>query len=130
MTTDLYVLLGLGLIAFVLQMLPGTARFAQPGGMAWGVGNRDDAPPLPAWAARTQRAHANLLENLPHYVVVVLVAHVSGHANATTALASLVYLGARIAHAIVYALGITYVRTVAFYVGLAAEIAIASQIFS
>ena len=35
-----------------------------------------------------------------------------------------------VAHAIVYAAGITYVRTVAFYTGLAAEIVIATQLFS
>jgi len=129
LSTDLWALLALGLLAFVLQMLPGLPAAAEPGGMAWGVGNRDTPPPLPPWAQRARRAHANLMENLPHYVIVVLVAQVSGHANGTTAMASLVYLGARITHAIVYTAGITYVRTIAFYVGVAAEIAIVSQIF-
>lgn len=127
MTTDLYALLGLGLLAFVLQMLPGLPAASKPGGMAWGLGNRDD--PLPPWADRARRAHANLMENLPHYVIVVLVVAITGHANGTTAIASLVYLGARIAHAVVYAAGITYVRTIAFYAGVAAEIVIASQLF-
>lgn len=130
MTTDLLVLCALGLLAFVLQMLPGTARFARPGGLAWGIGNRDDPPPLPPWAGRAQRAHANLMENLPHYVIVVLVVHLTGHTGATTALASLVYLGARVTHAVVYAAGITYVRTAAFYVGLGAELVIASRLFT
>jgi uncharacterized MAPEG superfamily protein len=130
MTTDLYVLCALGLLAFVLQMLPGIPRTAQPGGLAWGIGNREGPEQIPPWAARTRRAHANLLENLPHYTIVVLALQVSDRANALTATASLVYLGARIAHAIVYAAGITYIRTIAFYVGVAAEIAIASQLFT
>jgi uncharacterized MAPEG superfamily protein len=129
-TTDLSVLCLLGLLAFVLQMLPGAPAAFAPGGMQWGVGNRETPPELPPWAARTRRAHANLMENLPHYVIVVLVAHVSGHANGTTATASLVYLGARIAHAIMYGLGITYVRTIAFYTGVAAEIVIVTQLFT
>ena len=129
MSTDLAVLLALGLLAFVLQMLPGTSRMAKAG-IGYGIGNRDDPPPLAPWAARTQRAHANLMENLPHYVIVVLVVHEAGRASAVTATASLVYLGARIAHAVVYGLGITYVRTVAFYVGLAAEVVIASHLFT
>ncbi len=129
MTTDLYVLLGLGLLAFALQMLPGTSRVAGPKGLAWGIGNREDPPPLPPWAARMQRAHANLMENLPHYVIVVLVAQLSGHAGDVTATACLVYLGARVAHAVTYSAGITYVRTIAFYAGVAAEIAIVTQIF-
>ena len=128
MTTDLLVLLGLGLLAFVLQMLPGASRIRGPGGLAWGIGNRENPPPMPAWAERLQRAHANLMENLPHYVIVVLVAQVTGHTNGTTAMAGLVYLGARVAHAVTYGLGITYVRTIAFYAGLAAEIAILTQI--
>lgn len=129
MTTDLYALLGVGLLAFVLQMLPGLSPMQQKG-LAWGFGNRADTPPLAPWAARAQRAHANLMENLPHYTIVVLVVHVTAHANAVTAMASLVYLGARITHAVVYVAGITYVRTIAFYVGLGAEIAIASQLFA
>jgi uncharacterized MAPEG superfamily protein len=129
LSTDLYVLLAVGLLAFVLQMLPGLPRAMQPGGMQWGIGNRDQPAKLPAWAERVQRAHANLMENLPHYTIVVLVAHLTSHANGTTAIASLVFLGARIAHAITYGLGITYVRTIAFYAGLAAEIAIVSQLF-
>ncbi len=59
MSTDLAVLLALGLLAFVLQMLPGTSRMAKAG-IGYGIGNRDDPPPLAPWAARTQRAHANL----------------------------------------------------------------------
>lgn len=128
MTTDLCVLLALGLLAFVLQMLPGAPAVLTPGGMQWGVGNRETPQELPPWAARTRRAHANLMENLPHYVIVVLVAQVSGHANGTTAIASLVYLGARVAHAVTYGFGITYLRTVAFYTGVAAEIVIVSQV--
>lgn len=129
MSTDLYVLLSVGGLAFVLQMLPGLPRAMQPGGMQWGIGNRDESVKLPAWAERVQRAHANLMENLPHYTIVVLIAHATSHTNGTTATAGLVFLGARLAHAITYGLGITYVRTIVFYVGLAAEIVIVTQLF-
>lgn len=129
MTTDLYVLALLGALAFVLQNAAGVSRFVKPGGLAWGIGNREQADPLEPWAARADRAHKNLLENLPHYSMIVLVVAVAGRADAVSATASLVYLGARIAHAIVYTAGITYVRTAAYYTGIAAELVIASRLF-
>lgn len=129
MSADLLALFLLCPLAFALQLLPGLGRFSQPGGLAWGISNRDAPVETPAWAARAQRAHANLMENLPHYAIVVLVTATTQHTNALTAMAGWVFLGARVAHAIVYIAGVTYVRTVAFYVGVAAEIAIASQLF-
>lgn len=129
MSADLLALLLLCPLAFTLQLLPGIGRFAQPGGLAWGISNRDAPVEQPAWAARTQRAHANLMENLPHYAIVVLIAALTHHTNAITAMAGWVFLGARVAHALVYIAGVTYVRTAAFYVGVAAELAIASQLF-
>jgi uncharacterized MAPEG superfamily protein len=129
MSTDLYVLLGVGLLAFVLQMIPGLG-FVQKAGLAWGAGNRDDAPKRDPWAERADRAHRNLMENLPHFAIVVLVAQITGQADDLTATACLVFLGARITHAIVYIAGITHVRTVAFYAGVAAEVAIAYAILT
>ncbi len=129
MSADLGSLLLLCPLAFALQLLPGLGRFSQPGGLAWGIGNRDTPVETPPWASRALRAHANLMENLPHYAIVVLVAALTQHTNALTAMAGWVFLGARVAHAILYIAGITYVRTLAFYVGVAAELTIASQLF-
>jgi uncharacterized MAPEG superfamily protein len=130
MHTDLLVLLAIGLLSFVLQMLPSSTRVAQPGGMAWGIGNRDEPPKLEGWTGRAKRAHSNLMENLPHYLIVVVALQFTQRSSATTAMLSLAFLGARVAHAIVYVAGITYVRTLAFYVGLAAEIGLATQLFA
>ena len=129
MSTDLLVLLGVGLLAFVQQMLPGLG-FVQKAGLAWGAGNRDAPPKRDPWAERAARAHANLMENLPHFIILVLVAHITHQADALTATACLVFLGARIAHAALYVAGITHVRTVAFYAGVGAEFAIAYAILS
>ena len=53
----------------------------------------------------------------------------NSQSSAFTATASLVYLGARVAHAAVYAAGIPYVRTLAYYTGVAAEIALLTRVF-
>jgi uncharacterized MAPEG superfamily protein len=104
-------------------------RSGVPGGLAWGFGNRDAPLAVPAWTGRAERAHANLVENLAPFAILVLVAHVSGHANATTALGATLFFWGRVAHLLVYVLGITVVRTLAFFVGTVGELMILFHLF-
>lgn len=128
MTIDLVVLLAVGALSMLLAFLPGLSRIRR-GGMEWGLGNREAPPPRePGWVGRAERAHRNLLENLPLFIIVVLVAHVTGAADEITGLACIVFLVARIAHAGFYVGGITLVRTLVFYIALGAELVIAWRI--
>ena len=68
-------------------------------------------PELPDWVVRANRTHINLVENLPSFAALVLVAHVAGAANGTTAAAAAVFFWARLAHALVFLFGIPYLRT-------------------
>jgi uncharacterized MAPEG superfamily protein len=129
-TSDLTVLVLTGLFSLFLAMLPGTARVLR-GEVSWGLGNRESPPPDdPPWIGRAQRAHLNLLENLPLFTILVLVLHLTQRNGPTTALACWVFLGARVAHAIVYMAGITLVRTLVFSVSLAAEIVLAFRLLA
>ena len=101
-----------------------------PGGFAWGFGNRDNALELPSWAARAKRGHANMVENLAPFAVLVLVAHVAGKANATTALGATLFFWGRVAHFLVYTIGIPYLRTAVFGLASVGEILILLQLFS
>lgn len=83
---------------------------------------------LPEWGQRARRAHLNLVENLAPFAALVLVAHVAGAANATTALWSAVFFWARVAHALVLYAGLPYLRTLVFVVGVAAQVAIFLEI--
>ena len=47
--------------------------------------------PLPGWAERAKRAHINMAENLAPFAALVLVAHVTGAANATTAMGAAIF---------------------------------------
>ena len=87
-------------------------------------------PDLPDWVVRANRAHINLVENLPAFAALVLVAHVAGQANGTTALAAAVFFWARVAHAVVFFAGIPYARTLTFAVGFFAQLAILWQILT
>ncbi len=87
-------------------------------------------PKLPDWVERANRAHINLVESLPSFAALVLVAHVSGTANGTTAVAASMFFWARLAHAVVFFTGLPYVRTLAFAAGTIAQLVIFWQIVS
>lgn len=90
--------------------------------MAWGLtqamGYPEDPPALPNWAQRSTRAHLNLVENLAPFAALVLVAHVTGLANETTAMGAAVFFWARVVQWLTHVFGVPYVRTVAFAVSL------------
>jgi uncharacterized MAPEG superfamily protein len=129
MTTDLWMLIWSGLLCLLLPTVYLVGRSSQPGGLAWGFGNRDVPLAVPDWVRRAERAHANLIENLAPFAILVLVAHVAGKANSTTALGATLFFWGRVAHAVVYTAGIPYVRTAAFFVGTAGELMILAQLW-
>jgi uncharacterized MAPEG superfamily protein len=86
--------------------------------VAWGFGNRDTTIELPAWVNRGRRAHTNAVENLAPFAALVLAAHLSGSANATTALGATIFFWSRVAHAGLYIAGVAYLRTAAYAGGI------------
>jgi uncharacterized MAPEG superfamily protein len=98
-------------------------------GLRVAMGNRENPPPLPEWANRAIRAHRNMLENLPHFSVLVIVAVLADSTNQLTAWGAWGFFAARLVHAVVYIAGIPYVRTAAFFAGILAELAILSQLW-
>lgn len=128
MTTDLWMAVWTIVLSLLLPGVVLAGRLQVPGGMAWALGNRDTSLAVPAWAGRAERAHRNLLENLAGFVALVLIAHVTGHANATTALGATIFFWGRVAHAAVYIAGLTGVRTAAFFVAVFGELLILLQL--
>lgn len=128
MTTDLMMLVWTALLCVSLPVTYLVGRSTTPGGLRWGFGNRDTVLDVPAWTARAYRAHMNLVENLAPFAILVLVAHVAGRANATTALGATIFFWGRVAHAAVYIAGIIGLRTAAFFVAAFGEILILLQL--
>jgi uncharacterized MAPEG superfamily protein len=129
MTTDLWMLVYTALLSmfFFFAYLPGRAAVA--GGLAWAFGNRDTPLAVPAWTSRAERAHQNLVENLAPFAILVLVAHVAGKTNATTALGATLFFWGRVGHAAAYIAGIIYLRTAVFFIATVGELLILSQLF-
>jgi len=90
--------------------------------------SRTDKPQSP-WAQRLYFAHTNAVENLVIFAALVLTLNAQGHSTQSTAIACAVYFWARLAHVIVYTLGIPVLRTLAFAAGFAAQVALVVAVF-
>jgi len=85
----------------------------------------DPAPrPVPLWGKRADRAYLNAVEAFAPFAAMVIVAHLAGKANSMTAFWAMSYFWLRVAHAVVYWLGIPYVRTLIFTLGFVAVVGI------
>ena len=63
------------------------------------------------------------------FAALVLILDTQGHSTMSTAIACAVYFWARLAHVIVYVLGVPVLRTLAFAVGFLAQVALALAVF-
>ena len=81
------------------------------------------------WAQRLYFAHTNAVDNLVIFAPLVLMLDALGHSSTATVWACAVYFFARLTHAIVYALGIPVVRTLAFAVGFACQAVLVLAVF-
>ena len=128
MTADLQMLVWSSAL-FLVQMVVASIGAQGQVGLPALAGNREDLPAITGWAGRARRAHINMLENLLVFAIVVLVAHVAGRANSTTALGAALFFWGRLAFAIVYVVGVPWLRTALWAVALAGILMIFSQLF-
>jgi uncharacterized MAPEG superfamily protein len=76
--------------------------------------------PVPLWGKRADRTYLNAVEVFAPFAALVLIAHVTGKANAMTAFWTQCFFWLRVAHAIVYLTAIPYIRTLIFTLGFVA----------
>jgi uncharacterized MAPEG superfamily protein len=128
LTPDLKYLLFAVILTFV-QMLVAAMGANQQVGLPTLAGNREGLPDVTGWAGRAKRAHLNMLENLVLFAALVLIAQVAGKANAATAMGASIFFWARLVYAGVYIAGISWVRTVVWFVSVIGLAIIAWQLF-
>ncbi len=117
MTIELWTLLGSVLLLLMLNMSQATYT-ALTEGVEYTLSNRH-APPRPTpLSGRLQRAKRNLAENLLIFIPLVLVAQTLSISTGLTLLGSVIFLVARILHAIAYIVGIIYVRSLMWIVSV------------
>jgi len=90
-----------------------------------------EQPTPPLWAQRAHRAHLNMVETMPAFIAVVIAAgYLNESGGQIVALWAQVFFIARVMHAVVYILGIPFLRTPVYLVSWAAILMIGSQIIS
>jgi uncharacterized MAPEG superfamily protein len=85
--------------------------------------------PQSEWAQRLYFAHSNAVENLVIFAPLVMILDSMGHSTESTAIACAVYFWSRLAHVIVYVMGVPVLRTLAFTVGFLAQAALVLAVF-
>jgi uncharacterized MAPEG superfamily protein len=102
----------------VVQMLVATIGAQLQVGLPMLAGNHERFPEITGWAGRARRAHYNMLENLVLFAALVLVATIAGKTNDMTLMGAQIFLWARIAYALIYLIGIPWLRTLTWAVSI------------
>ncbi|MFZ3033354.1 MAG: MAPEG family protein [Parvibaculum sp.] len=126
MTVELSAIVYSGILLLILITISAAANVSAMG-MEWGVGNRGDTPSGDGFKGRAKRAYMNLLEQLVIFSAIAIPAHMAGIHSSLTVLAAQLFLAGRVAHAIVYLLGWTFIgiRTLVWTVALVGTIILA-----
>jgi uncharacterized MAPEG superfamily protein len=129
MTRELF-WLTLTVIFTGLLWIPYMINRSQVRGLASTLANpsRNDKPQA-EWANRMMFAHDNAVENLVIFAPLVLILNAIDYSTKWTVLACAVYFWSRVAHLIVYTLGVSILRTLTFLIGFFAQAVLALAIF-
>ena len=87
-------------------------------GMQAGLSNRDHLPEATPLGGRAERAAANSIEALVLFAPLAVVAHLVGK-DAEALLGAQVFFWARVAYLPIYLIGIVYLRSLVWIVGVA-----------
>lgn len=128
MTRELF-WLTLTVILTAIMWLPYTLNRIMVRGVGGAMANpsRNDKPQA-EWANRMMFAHDNAVENLIIFAPLVIILNLADVSTPATVMACMVYFWSRIAHLVVYTLGLPILRTVAFMIGFVAQAVLAVAI--
>ncbi len=127
MTPELSYLVLSAVLAFLQVVIAAMTATAQVG-LPTLAGNRDDMPALEGMCGRARRAHANMLESLLLFAILVLVASAANISTAMTLLGAQLFFFGRLAYALVYLVGIPWVRTLTWAVAVIGMVLIAVEL--
>ena len=120
MSTDLKYLALTALLTATLW-IPYIIGQVQTNGFLTPGNYRDPTPrPVPLWGKRADRTYMNAVETFAPFAALVIVAQLTGKANAMTACFATAFFWLRLTHAVVYLFGILYIRTLVFTLGYVA----------
>jgi uncharacterized MAPEG superfamily protein len=127
MSPDVKLLLWSIALTFV-QVLVAVGGATLQVGLPTLAGNREGLGELRGWAGRAQRAHRNMLENLPLFIALVLIAQIAGRTNAMTLLGAQLFFWGRLVYSVIYVAGLPWLRTLAWTVSVVGLVLIFLQL--
>ncbi|WP_339928292.1 MAPEG family protein [uncultured Brevundimonas sp.] len=130
LTPEFMTLAGVLILTLVQILLAATARTAELG-LKWNAGARDgDCAPPGKLAGRLLRAQANLFETLPIFIAAILMAQMTARdGTSLTLIGSLLYLFGRLLYLPLYAFGVAYIRSLAWFVSLVGLVMLIAALF-
>ncbi|MBX2799413.1 MAG: MAPEG family protein [Myxococcales bacterium] len=122
MTVELWMLATQGVLALVLALATGLGTATVPGGVRWGLSNREEVFRHPGWVGRAQRSHRNQLENLPVFAALVICLHLAGRHSVGTELGAMAFAVSRGVFTGLYLAGVTRwrLRTLTYFFSVGA----------
>jgi uncharacterized MAPEG superfamily protein len=127
MSPDLKILVWTVVLTFI-EMIVAVLFANEQLGLGMLAGNREGLPELTSFAGRAQRAHRNMLESLPLFIALVLVTQTAGKTNSATLIGAELFFWGRLAHWLIYTIGIPWLRTLAWIVSVIGLITIFLQL--
>ncbi len=127
MSLELTLLVWSVALAFV-QMLVALSGAILEFGLPDFAGNRASLPQATGWAGRAQRAHHNMVENLVLFAVLILVTEITNKNNAMTGLGAQLFFWARVIYAVIYVIGLPWLRTGVWVISVVGLIVIFVQL--
>jgi len=124
LSVELWTVVIISIWSASLTLVLAVGRGLTPGGSEWAVSNRHTPFEFGPWVQRTERAHITAIENLAPFAALILVIHVTGRSTDTTAIASMVFAGCRVAHSLSYIMGLVPWRTVLHAISIGALFAL------
>jgi uncharacterized MAPEG superfamily protein len=114
MSIELMAIFGIGLLLWVLTLVQ-SVILIKTYGIPSAVGNRGDLPVSPEGiVGRAQRVVRNHVEGVAIFAPIALSAVILDISNDLTQYGALLYLVGRVLHAIIYLLGIVWLRSIVF----------------
>lgn len=127
MSMEMKLLIWSAALAFIQMLIAVTGALLLVG-LPKLAGNREDMPAVTGWAGRADRAFRNMMHGLLWFAVLVLAAQITGKLDATTAVGAQLFFWGRVAYAVIYLVGLAWVRTAAWAVSVVGLVMIFSRL--
>jgi len=126
-----YKMLVLMTLFFLVAWLPSSIAKWKSFGGRWLGSNRNPVvgKELIPWGARAERAHANLKDNFPGFVVAILLLGSLSKFDALTTWAAGLYVIGRVIHFVAYTAGNVLIRALSYFIALSANVYLLSKVF-